>query len=506
MFLRLNIPRIPKELEKKFTLEYNKRTIPFARLVFIIVLLFLPFYYYLDFISSQESCKTLWLIRTLGLVLPSVLMIFISLWKKFYVYYQLIMSLYLFIMSASIIAMIYVCRSDESCYNFYFIGILTINALTLMSRLKYKNALSIYLLTAILYFSVAILKQHLSDTLLYNDFLFFVSVLTAYTLAHFFLESYMRNLFLNELKLKDANDELTYQNQKIFQQNEELQILNSRLHKQKEELEHYNKKINDSINYAQRIQKALLPQVDVLQSVVANYFIYFYPKDIVSGDFYWWTKKGDYFFFALADCTGHGVPGAFMSMLGISLLEKIVITQNINQTNEIIYHLTKSLKFLLKYNDKMNINDTMDIALLKLDKKNKFLQYSGIHINTLILTKNKHNIKSPKIQIIENDNNYLYQINADKFQAGYHNIDQFKFTSVIIPIDPSDSIFIFSDGLSDQMSPNMHKLTKARIRNLIIENSTFPLQTIGEKVMKSFHNWKQDKNQTDDVLFVGLEL
>ncbi len=506
MFLRLDIPRIDKNLEQKFTLEYNKRTLPFARFTFFIVIVFLGFYYYLDYISGPHSYKTLWLIRTFGLLIPSILMFFISLWKKFYLYYQPIMAAYILLMSTSIIGMVYTCQSNELCFNFYFIGILTINALTLVSRLKYKNAFLIYIITTLLYIFVAIKKQRLTGYFLYNDILFFVSVLTAFSLAHLFLESYMRNLFLSENKLTEANEELVYQNQKIFQQNEELQILMSKLKEQKEELEVYNKKMRDSINYAHRIQRAILPDEEQLRQAVSDYFIYFYPKDVVSGDFYWWSRKADYLFVALADCTGHGVPGAFMSMLGVSLLEKIIITQNINDTGKAVMTLTQNLIKLLKHDKDKIISDSIDISLIRIDLKNWKLQTSGIHINSFILCQRKLDVEDINLRLFEANNAYLYEIKSYKFQVGYHKLSRFRFDAVEIPIQPGDQIFVFSDGLTDQMSPELHKFTKARVRNLLIELDSFPLRTKGEKIIAAFDAWKKEYHQTDDVLFIGLQL
>ncbi len=506
MFFKLNIPRIDKDLERTFTLEYNKRSIPFARFVFFVILFFLPFYYYLDYISGPESYVNLWIIRTFGLLLPSIAMFFISMWKKFYVYYQQVMTLFILWMSVAIILMVFSCHKHDLCFNFYFIGILTINSLTLVSRLKFKNAIFIYLTTTVLYFLTAILRQHLEGYFLYNDMLFFISVSTAFTLAHIFLESYMRNLFINERRLREANNELINQNQKIFQQNEELQILNSMLQEQKGQLEYLYKKVSDSIQYARRIQKAIMPKEEILKQTVSEYFIYFFPKDVVSGDFYWWTKNGDDFFLVAADCTGHGVPGAFMSMLGISLLEKIIITQGITRPSEIIHSLTSNLYALLKYGKDKIISDSIDLALIKLNTKTQKLYFSGIHINAIVLTSKQRVINHKKVRIYEAKGSFLYELHADNFQVGFHKTDNFTFTDIEMPFSPGDKIFVHSDGLTDQMNKSQHKLTRAKIRNEIVKYSEYPVKIIGGNIINLFENWKEDAPQTDDVLFIGIEL
>ncbi len=253
-----------------------------------------------------------------------------------------------------------------------------------------------------------------------------------------------------------------------------------------------NAKITDSIKYAKYIQDAILPSHKLVKEYIAESFILYKPKDIVSGDFYWMENINQKTIFAAVDCTGHGVPGAIMSMVGHNGLNKAVHGHNFIKPSDILDSLNKTVNDTLSRNHNENqVKDGMDIALCMLDLKNMKLQYSGAH-NPLFFVRN----------------NELTVIKADKHPIGsYLNGELKRFKNHEIELQRGDSFYIFSDGYPDQFGGTPKK--KYMIKNfkkLLLSINDKHMEEQRELLDQEFMNWKGEINQTDDVCVIGVRV
>lgn len=256
------------------------------------------------------------------------------------------------------------------------------------------------------------------------------------------------------------------------------------------ELDDINKDITASIRYAKRIQDAILPPDDFVRRHLPNTFILFKPKDIVSGDFYWLEEKDDTVIFAAVDCTGHGVPGAFMSIMGHNLLDRIVGEQKITQPARILDELNKSISDTLRQTDLEDntVRDGMDIALCAFDRKRAVLQYAGAY-NPLWLIRNKE----------------LIEIRGNKFPIGNSKTgENNKFTNHEIPLQKGDTIYIFSDGYSDQFGgPSGKKFKSSALKQLLITSQHLDMDEQLSLLNNIIESWRGQHEQVDDILIIG---
>jgi phosphoserine phosphatase RsbU/P len=254
------------------------------------------------------------------------------------------------------------------------------------------------------------------------------------------------------------------------------------------EIEISNKNIKDSIEYARNIQKTVLKTSLAKIGDFPEYFILYLPKDIVSGDFYWYYRSDDSFILAVMDCTGHGVPGAFMSILGITLLNEIVVHKGIQKTDEILENLRSEIKYSLGQNqDKMRVKDGMDGAIINYNTKTGILGYSGA-FNPLLLIHNSELIK----------------IDPDRFPIGYYEKET-RFSRREIKIEKNDIVYMFSDGYVDQFGgTEKRKIMYPAFKNLLLKIHELPLADQKTELQNYLNNWKKELEQTDDILVVGI--
>jgi len=256
------------------------------------------------------------------------------------------------------------------------------------------------------------------------------------------------------------------------------------------ELDEINKDITASIRYAKRIQDAILPPDDFVKKHLPNTFVLFKPKDIVSGDFYWMEDKQDTIIFAAVDCTGHGVPGAFMSIVGHNLLDRVVGEQKITQPARILDELNKSISDTLRQTDLEDntVRDGMDIAICAFNKKKGILEFAGAY-NPLWLIRNKE----------------LIEIKANKFPIGNSNKgENNKFTNHEISLQKGDTIYIFSDGYSDQFGgPAGKKFKSSALKQLLINSQHLSMEDQRELLNTSIEEWRGQHEQVDDILVIG---
>jgi len=252
-----------------------------------------------------------------------------------------------------------------------------------------------------------------------------------------------------------------------------------------------NKNITDSIEYAQKIQEAILPPSRILADVFKDYFVLFKPKDKVSGDFYWAHDTKDHVFFAVADCTGHGVPGALMSMMGVGGLNKAVQDDAIVSPSKILNKLNYFVRKSLHNDQKGNkIKDGMDISLCVYNIKNKHLLYSGA-LMSLYLVRNGE----------------LIEYKSDKMPIG-HSLEKIKsFSETKIRLEDGDQVYLFSDGYVDQFGGEFGKKLKyQRFRRLIIKSAQINVPEQKRFLEDSFAKWRKDHEQIDDVCIMGIKV
>ncbi len=295
----------------------------------------------------------------------------------------------------------------------------------------------------------------------------------------------------------------------ISEKNNKLEKANIEISEQKEQIEKIHKSLTDSIDYALRIQKAALPTDDTLKSCLKQYFLLYRPKHVVSGDFYWITTVNSWTIIAVADCTGHGVPGAFMSMLGISYLDEIVKKKKITNAAEILNHLRSSIIEALKQKGQANeAKDGMDISIASINKEKKLCYWAGAN-NPLYIIKNK-SIRQLEVDKQLNDHDNIVEvIKGDKMPVAIHtNLN--KFTNHEIQLEKGDRSYLFSDGFPDQFGgENGMKYKYKPFRALLAQTATLKLPSQGEEIEYNLDKWMQYNNnkyqQIDDITILGFE-
>ena len=301
-------------------------------------------------------------------------------------------------------------------------------------------------------------------------------------------------------QLSTASQKLTAQLAEERKLNEKLEAQKNKIDAQKRMLEHVNKQMSDSIMYAQRIQRSILPEPKAINRLVKDLFVFYQPKDVVSGDFYWFERvrqgRNEYLIVACADCTGHGVPGAIMSIMGANQLTNIVYYQNYLDPQKILARLDKVIKFELQRESGNPNRDGLEIGICVIDLDDLSMEFSGVGIPLMMIKNGQSEIesyKSPKYMIggIEGDEKEVSS----------------KLQKVSMQLEEGDKIYMASDGFKDQFGgPNDKRYMSKRLKELIVSNSQLPMSEQRSKMEESFKSWKKETPQTDDVLVVGVEI
>jgi serine phosphatase RsbU (regulator of sigma subunit)/HAMP domain-containing protein len=288
------------------------------------------------------------------------------------------------------------------------------------------------------------------------------------------------NLAENERSLERKVAERT---EEVVRQKEEIEVKNN-------ELEILYKQVTDSIHYAKRIQEAILPTQDYINQVLPNNFVYYMPKDIVSGDFYWITKKEKKVYFAAVDCTGHGVPGAFMSLVGHNILQDIINNSNLTQPAEIMNALRDGVIKALNADNNQDTKDGMDMTMCCIDYETLELQYAAA-FNPLYHVRNGQ----------------LNQYDANKFPIGKFLGEKQNFTNHTIQLQKGDQLFLFSDGYADQFGgPKGKKFMVGNFRRLLLNISPLSPKEQRQKLESTLFDWQGTQEQVDDVLVIGVKI
>ena len=282
-------------------------------------------------------------------------------------------------------------------------------------------------------------------------------------------------------------------NQKLVRQNEQIEEQNVEITAQKDEITAQKDKIVESIRYAQKIQQAVMPPQEYFSKYLPDHFIMLKPRDIVSGDFFWGNDIGDKFVFTAADCTGHGVPGAFMSLLGIAFLNDITarMTEDNISAGEILTLLRSDIITYLRQTGRDDEQkDGMDMAVCVYDRKNFKIQYAGAH-NPVILIHNGE----------------LLQTDADEMPIGYYENQTERFTNHELKVEKGDMLYLFSDGYADQFGMSGGKRRKYMIKNFrdfLMQIHTLDLPVQKQRLEENLDNWRGNLKQLDDVLVMGV--
>lgn len=324
--------------------------------------------------------------------------------------------------------------------------------------------------------------------------------------------------------LKKQNSEISRQKQEIEVQANNLQQANKAISKQKQEIERKNSNINSSLNYAYRIQSAILPPNDFLNHISSENFIFYRPKDIVSGDFYWSkplkttaSNQVSRMLIAAADCTGHGVPGAFMSMLSITILNEIVRNNPDSRANEILDILRCEIKSSLRQSGKHNeVKDGLDISLCIFDKQNRKVEFAGANSSLYIVRNVKKEAKTTHTEpaiVIENapeGDAALLDVPGNRMPIGIFPAEH-NFDNQIIEVEKNDNVYLFSDGFIDQLGgPKGRKFLSKNFKQLLLDMYHKPMKRQREILEETFDNWRlspqKQFEQLDDILIIGFKV
>ena len=254
-------------------------------------------------------------------------------------------------------------------------------------------------------------------------------------------------------------------------------------------IEEKNKDITDSINYARTIQQAILPFDHCIAAALKEYFVLFKPRDIVSGDFYWFTEKDNYVFLAVADCTGHGVPGAFMSMIGSATLTHAVSEKGLTEPGKILSESNRKIKEALKQTENKN-RDGMDISLLRFEKNNlNKIQFAGA------------------MRTLYHINGQLNEVKGDKLAIGGTTDDSFQYTNHELTLQKGDTLYISSDGYADQFGgSDGKKFRTGNLKKLLLSIRDKPMDEQKKILDEAFETWKDTLVQVDDVCIIGVRV
>jgi len=307
------------------------------------------------------------------------------------------------------------------------------------------------------------------------------------------IEEQLKDILQEKSTLEIQKKENEEKVKMLWEQSTAIHHEKERIEKLKAQVEYRHKEIIDSVHYAKKIQRAILPSHESIRSLLPDSFVFFKPKNIVSGDFYWAHRIDQHqVLFAAVDCTGHGVPGAFMSIMGYHLLEQVIIEHKLTEPALILEELTKSVVRSLKQTNELeSVKDGMDIALCKIDYQNYTLEYAGAH-NSLYLIRN----------------GILTETKADRRSVGISaGNKEVQFSGHNIKIEKGDCLYVFSDGYADQKGgPHNTKFFYQPFRELLTEIHKTEMRDQKKILEKIISEWKGDNGQIDDMLVIGIRV
>lgn len=320
--------------------------------------------------------------------------------------------------------------------------------------------------------------------------IFVLLLLSITTRAYYRKQMANKKLALQKNEISEQNEELNQQNEEIAAQRDEIEAQRDLVFKQKEQIEKAHTEVSSSIDYAVKLQASILPSSQLIKENFDDHFIFFRPRDRVSGDFYWWTKVNEKIIITAADCTGHGVPGAIMSMMGVSLLREVVNKDFETRPEIILNRLRKEvIRTLDQKGDITEQKDGMELALISIDPHSMICQYAGAG-NPLYLIRDGE----------------LTEYKADLMPVSYYDrMDQ--YTQHEFQLRKGDRLYLFSDGFADQFGEKEHKKFKAgAFKRLLLENADLSMKAQKRALEQSMNQWQGESEQIDDMLILALRI
>lgn len=296
------------------------------------------------------------------------------------------------------------------------------------------------------------------------------------------------------MELLAVNAAIALEKAKVYEQlDQKVELRTKEVIEQKRIIEEINTELTDSIRYASRIQSAIMPSIKVFRACFADCFVLYRPKKIISGDFYWFATKDEYIYFAAVDCTGHGVPGAMLSVLGSNLLNQIVMTNQPLTPVEILYQLDEQICGTLQQDaHEHHALDGMDVALCRFDINNLTLDFTGAMRSAILI-----------------QNHFLNEIKGDRISIGGRSLGTPKaFTNQTFNLKKGDTLFIYTDGITDQFSDTVpaRKFSTKKLQAALERTIGLPMPLISNILSTEIDEWRGTAEQTDDILVLGIRI
>lgn len=341
--------------------------------------------------------------------------------------------------------------------------------------------------------------------------------------VYFLFKGYRRkiadNLLLSEQKaeisekndeLKQLNEEVSSQRDHLFALNEQITVQHDEIYVQNEMIIRQQKDITGSIVYASRIQQAMIPSLEALTSNFPHSFVLFLPRDIVSGDFYWVRQVRNQLYLLVADCTGHGVPGAFMSMLGISLMNEMITSRHIDAPAVVLNELRKRLKRSLHQDESSSDSkDGMDASLVLIDLDTRKLQFAGAYNPLYLIRRSSPELLLDQLPSEMEKHSYEFiELFADRMPIGIHPNDEKSFTNQTMWVERGDRLYLFSDGYVSQFGGEKGgKFKTKQFKELLLNIQAFGMDVQHEMLFSAYEQWRGNQwSQVDDILVLGFEV
>lgn len=372
--------------------------------------------------------------------------------------------------------------------SFLLIFINTLSVLRLHEKtVLYSSALTI-IANAALYLMI---HEFLMAGIYTSVFIFFFSVFNGWVISYF-MEYYRLNN-----KLGKAFNELQEANKQINQKNEEITTQNELIQNHYHSLKETQKSMSDSLRYAQKIQNALFTHHDLLQEYFSDHFVFFKPKEKVSGDFSWATLIDNKLIIVVSDCTGHGVPGAFMTILGFSYLSEIVNEHQHTEPDKILNKLRQYIISSLHQEGKLyEPKDGMDISVVQIDFENKKFKFSGANTTFCFIP-----------ELVDKEQQALYEFKGDRMPVSYH-YKMRPFSLLELTYQKGDKFYLYTDGYIDQFGgPNGKKFKSVSFRRMLEKNHSLPMEKQKSILDETMKNWLSDRyEQIDDMTVMGFKI